>query len=102
MADYKDAWTGTDAKWIDECAAPAGSAVITLLEDDWSEGVSATSLLGGQTQNSAGCFKYGNWASWAPYLLGVGQYVLDKMDVPMPDLSYPGNQHYTGKEYPLY
>ena len=99
MADYKDAWTGTDAKWIDECAAPFNQPIIKVFENDFTEGVTETAIFGGTTINQAGCFKYGNWAAWAPYLLGVGRYVLKQFDL---DTDYKGNSHYSSKEYPLY
>ena len=74
MSDYRNAWTGKNAKWIDECTAPLSQDEIKIFENVYTQTISDTPVFGGTTVNEAGCFKYGNWAQWAPYLLGVGHY----------------------------
>ena len=76
IGDYKDSWTGKSAKWIDECTPPDTSPIIRVFDIDFTKGIGETAVLGGTTTGKLGCFKYGNWTSWAPYLLGYGQWFL--------------------------
>lgn len=72
MADSKDSWTGVDAKWIDECVPPATSPIISMFNVELAKGIQETAVIGGTTTGKQGCFKYGSWTQWAPYLLGYG------------------------------
>lgn len=72
MGDYKTSWVGKDAKWIDECVPPDISPIITMFNVEVAKGLSETAVIGGTTKNQQGCFKYGVWTTWAPYLLGYG------------------------------
>ena len=69
MADWDSSWTGKDAKWIDACTTPSSSPTITLKEITFTEAITSSAMLGGTSNNQPGCFKYGGWPSWAPYLV---------------------------------
>lgn len=102
MADYTDSWTGTDAKWIDECTFPYNTAIIKIFENTYTESISDNAIIGGTSANQAGCFKYGSWTSWAPYLLSYGNLFLKGMGIATPDLDYEGKQHFSSPEFDLY
>lgn len=102
MGNWNETWTGANSKWIDDCVPTDNYPIVTIYEHTHTQAVTDVALLGGTSQNQAGCFKYGNWASWAPFLLNAGRYILKQMDVATPDLSYPGNQYYKTKDYDLF
>ena len=48
MGDWKDSWTGSNAKWIDKCEATNGAGqIVTIFENDYTQAVSDVAVLGG-------------------------------------------------------
>jgi len=72
IADWDATFTGKDAKWIDACTTPSSSPTIKMKEITFTDSITESSTLGDTNMNKKGCFKYGGWTAWAPYLVGVG------------------------------
>ena len=36
MADWKDSWTGSGAKWIDDCTPSENQPIVTIFENDYT------------------------------------------------------------------
>ena len=49
MGDWKSTWTGKSAKWIDECKPSTNQPIVTLFENDFSQAITDTALIGGTT-----------------------------------------------------
>jgi len=58
IADWKDSWTGPDAKWVDSCAFSSGGQEITIQDWQLSQATSSKNVIGGTEINGPGCFVF--------------------------------------------
>lgn len=76
LFDWDSVWKGEWNKYSAECAYLDPWASASIGSTKILSALNNQVLLGGITTNKAGCIKFGQYASWAPYFTGLAYKAL--------------------------